>query len=370
VPDAQLNAGSPQPLLVLNGIAKRYGGTTAVGPIDLEVHRGEFLTLLGPSGCGKTTTLQIIAGLVGASAGQVRLEGREMTGVAPSKRDMGVVFQNYALFPHKTVYDNVGFGLRMRKMPREQIRERVRRMLETVGLPGVEERMPEQLSGGQRQRVALARALVIEPKVLLLDEPLSNLDAMLRKRMRHEIRELQKRLGITTIFVTHDQDEAFEMSDRVALLNQGRVEQIGSPEDLYDSPATRFVAEFIGDANLVEGRVVEVQDSGEVRLRVAGADLSAKAVPGSLQVGDAAYLMARPERIELAMEAPAAGRMLAARLTKRVFSGEQLSLELETESGIRLLCTKPSLPRFRQLAMGDAVWLLPTECRALKVDAP
>lgn len=186
--------------------------------------------------------------------------------------------------------------------------------------------------------------------------------------MRHEIRDLQKRLGITTIFVTHDQDEAFELSDRVALLNKGLVEQIGTPEDLYDSPATRFVAEFIGDANLVEGQVVDVQDSGHVRMRVPGeTDLPATAVPGSLQIGDAAHLMIRPERIELMMEAPAAGNGLAARLKKRVFSGEQLSLELETTHGVRLICTKPSLPRFRQLAPGDSVWLLPTECRALKV---
>lgn len=366
--DAQATAETQPPILTLEGVIKRYGATTAVGPIDLDVREGEFLTLLGPSGCGKTTTLQIIAGLLAASAGRVKIGGREMTGVAPSKRDMGVVFQNYALFPHKTVFDNVAFGLRMRKMPREQIRERVRRMLDTVGLPGVEERMPEQLSGGQRQRVALARALVIEPKVLLLDEPLSNLDAILRKRMRREIRDLQKRLGITTIFVTHDQDEAFEMSDRVALLNKGCVEQIGTPEDLYDSPATRFVAEFIGDANLVEGRVVEAQDSGRVRIRVPGdTDLPAGAVPGSLQVGDVAYLMLRPERIELMMEAPAAGDVLAAKVIKRVFSGEQLSLELKTANGIHLICTKPSLPRFRQLAPGDSVWLLPTECRALKV---
>ena len=245
-------ASTAQHILSLDGVVKRYGAQTAVGPIDLAVRTGEFLTLLGPSGCGKTTTLLIIAGLLGATAGQVRLAGRDMTHVPPSKRDMGVVFQNYALFPHKTVLENVSFGLRMRKTPREQVNERVRRMLDIVGLPGVEERLPEQLSGGQRQRVALARALVIEPKVLLLDEPLSNLDAMLRKRMRHEIRELQQRLGITTIFVTHDQDEAFEMSDRVALLNRGRVEQIGSPEELYDQPLTRFVAEFIGDVNLID----------------------------------------------------------------------------------------------------------------------
>jgi spermidine/putrescine ABC transporter ATP-binding subunit len=369
--DAQVTARTSPPILTLEGVVKRYGAATAVGPIDLDVRKGEFLTLLGPSGCGKTTTLQIIAGLLGASAGHVRLGGHDMTGVAPSKRDMGVVFQNYALFPHKTVFDNVGFGLRMRKTPRDQIRERVRRMLETVGLPGVEDRMPEQLSGGQRQRVALARALVIEPKVLLLDEPLSNLDAVLRKRMRHEIRDLQQRLGITTIFVTHDQDEAFEMSDRVALLNKGRVEQIGTSEDIYDSPATRFVAEFIGDANLVEGQVVDAQDAGQVRIRVAGGmELSARAVPGSLRVGDATLLMIRPERIELLMAVPAADDALAAKVKKRVFAGEQLSLELETASGVHLVCTKPSLPHFRQLAPGDSVWLVPTECRALKVPPP
>jgi len=368
VVDAQVTAQTQASILTLAGVSKRYGATNALGPIDLEVRKGEFLTLLGPSGCGKTTTLNIIAGLLAATTGHVTLGGREMTGVAPSRRDMGVVFQNYALFPHKTVSDNVAFGLRMRKTPREQMRERVRRMLDTVGLPGVEERMPEQLSGGQRQRVALARALVIEPKVLLLDEPLSNLDALLRKRMRHEIRDLQQRLGITTIFVTHDQDEAFEMSDRVALLNKGRIEQIGTPEDLYDAPATRFVAEFIGDANLVEGRIVAAEDSGQVVVRVAGGtDLPARSVPGSLKAGDAAYLMLRPERIELVTQVPAAAGALAARVVNRVFSGEQIHLVLETAHGIRLACTKPSLPRFRQLAPGDSVWIVPTECRALGV---
>ncbi len=363
-------APAPQHVLTLDGVVKQYGGHTAVGPIDLAVREGEFLTLLGPSGCGKTTTLLIIAGLLGATAGQVRLAGRDMTRVAPSKRDMGVVFQNYALFPHKTVFDNVGFGLRMRKTAREQVRERVRRMLDIVGLPGVEDRLPEQLSGGQRQRVALARALVIEPKVLLLDEPLSNLDAMLRKRMRHEIRELQRRLGITTIFVTHDQDEAFEMSDRVALLNKGRVEQIGSPEELYDRPVTRFVAEFIGDVNLIESQVLGAPDGDQVRVRIAGgAALSAGAVPGSLQAGDQALLMIRPERIELLLSAPATEDAIPARLVQRVFSGEQIGLTLEAAGGVRLVCSKPSLPRYRQLTAGDPVWLVPSDCRVLKAAA-
>ena len=216
------------PVLRLDRIVKKYGEATAVGPIDLAVEQGEFLTLLGPSGCGKTTTLHVIAGLLAPASGRVVMEGRDITRVDPARRDMGLVFQNYALFPHKTVFDNVAFGLRMRKVARAEIADRVRRMLDVVSLPGVEERLPDQLSGGQRQRVALARALVIEPNILLLDEPLSNLDAVLRKRMRHELREIQRRLGIATVFVTHDQDEAFEMSDRVVLLNEGRVEQIGA----------------------------------------------------------------------------------------------------------------------------------------------
>ena len=247
-----------EPILELRRVLKRYGATLGVGPVDFVVQEGEFLTLLGPSGCGKTTTLHVIAGLLFPDEGEVRLRGRDITRLDPPHRDMGVVFQNYALFPHKTVFDNVAFGLRMRRVAREEIARRVRRMLELVGLPGVEARFPDQLSGGQRQRVALARALVIEPTVLLLDEPLSNLDAVLRKRMRLELRDLQQRLSTTTIFVTHDQDEAFEMSDRVVLLNHGRIEQIGTPEELYDTPATRFAAEFIGDTNLIEGVVAGV----------------------------------------------------------------------------------------------------------------
>jgi ABC-type Fe3+/spermidine/putrescine transport system ATPase subunit len=356
------------PVLVLDRVTKRYGASVAVGPIDLAVERGEFLTLLGPSGCGKTTTLHIISGLLWPTDGHVRLDGRDITRTEPARRDMGLVFQNYALFPHKTVFDNVAFGLRMRKTPKAEIRDRVGRMLDTVGLPNVEQRLPEQLSGGQRQRVALARALVIEPTVLLLDEPLSNLDAILRKRMRQEIRDLQQRLGITTIFVTHDQDEAFELSDRVAILDNGHIEQLGTPEELYDAPASRFVAEFIGDANLITVDVVQVDDTGAARVRIPGGTiLTARATFGEFSAGDIAHLMIRPERLELLTEAPGHGDALAARITKRVFSGEQVSFELRAGDSIGLLCTKPSLPHYRKLAPGDGVWLRPDECRVVKV---
>ena len=273
-------------ILELQGVVKRYGATLGVGPVDVDVREGEFLTLLGPSGCGKTTTLHIVAGLLSPDEGRVMLGARDITRLDPQHRDMGVVFQNYALFPHKTVLDNVAFGLRMRGTPRAEIGGRVRRMLDLVGLPGVEARLPGQLSGGQRQRVALARALVIEPTVLLLDEPLSNLDAVLRKRMRLDLRELQQRLGIATIFVTHDQDEAFEMSDRVVLLNGGRVEQVGTPEELYDDPATRFAAEFIGETNLIEGVVAATTGATIAVDTGAGGRYDAFAPGRSLRGGD------------------------------------------------------------------------------------
>ena len=355
----------PDVVLVLDRVVKTYGPALGVGPIDLEVEKGEFLSLLGPSGCGKTTTLHLIAGLLAPSEGRLLLAGRDITDLPPPRRDMGLVFQNYALFPHKTIFDNVAFGLRMRKVPRLQIRDRVDRMLDLVGLPGVEARTPDQLSGGQRQRVALARALVIEPTILLLDEPLSNLDAVLRKRMRYELRELQRRLGITTIFVTHDQAEAFEMSDRVALLNNGLVEQLGMPEELYDMPASRFVAEFIGEVNLVEGRIMHANGvSADIEIG-NGITVPAKIGRRSLKSGDRAYAMIRPERIDLSADRPNSGDAWEARITKRTFSGEQISFEVEAQNGVKLLCVKPSLPCFRELGMGQTVWIMPKDCRAL-----
>jgi ABC-type Fe3+/spermidine/putrescine transport system ATPase subunit len=355
-------------ILELQGVVKRYGATLGVGPVDVDVREGEFLTLLGPSGCGKTTTLHIVAGLLFPDEGRVVLGARDITRLDPQHRDMGLVFQNYALFPHKTVFDNVAFGLRMRRTPRAEIAGRVRRMLDMVGLPGVEGRLPGQLSGGQRQRVGLARALVIEPTVLLLDEPLSNLDAVLRKRMRLDLRELQQRLGIATIFVTHDQDEAFEMSDRVVLLNRGRVEQVGTPEELYDDPATRFAAEFIGETNLIEGVVAAAAGATVTVDTSVGARYDAFAPGRSLRSGDPVYVMIRPERIDLVPERPAGEVAMPVTVAKRIFAGDVITFELRTDHGLLLRCSKPSVAEYRALAPGAAVWAIVRDCRVLPRD--
>ena len=296
------------------------------------------------------------------------MDGHDITWVEPPKREMGVVFQNYALFPHKTIYDNVAFGLRMRKVVRDEIRERVANVLKTVGLTNVENRLPSQLSGGQRQRVAVARAIVIEPRILLLDEPLSNLDAVLRKRMRLELRDIQKRLGIATIFVTHDQDEAFEMSDRIVLMNQGRIEQIGSPEALYDEPVTRFCAEFIGETNLLSAIVIKVSGDRATLNIGNGTTVEAHAEPGRLRVGGGAYLMVRPERIDLSLTQPK-GSSLQADIVKRVFSGDKIIFTLVTDQGLELVCQKPSTALFRGFVPGIRAWANPEDCQALPRDA-
>ncbi|TPW30496.1 ABC transporter ATP-binding protein [Martelella alba] len=246
---------APKPYLTLDNVSAIYGDTTAVSGLTIEVPKGELLSLLGPSGCGKTTTLRMIAGFVQPSGGRIFIDDKEITGKPVHKRNIGVVFQSYALFPHLSVIDNVGFGLRMRNSSRKEWRERAGRTLETVGLSAFADRYPGQLSGGQQQRVALARALVIEPDVLLLDEPLSNLDANLRADMRNEIRSLQQRLGITTIFVTHDQAEALSMSDRIAVMSKGLMSEIGTPVSLCDAPQSAFTASFLGHRTVIDGKV-------------------------------------------------------------------------------------------------------------------
>lgn len=249
------------PHLELIHVNKHYQNTPALHDISLSVDAGEFLCLLGPSGCGKTTTLRIIAGFETPDGGEVRLEGSDVTRVPPQNRDIGVVFQSYALFPHLTVNENVGFGLKMRRQTSDEIETAVRESLRLVRLDGVGDRLPRQLSGGQQQRVALARAIAIRPRLLLLDEPLSNLDAKLRDEMRQEIQRVQRATGITTVFVTHDQVEALALADRMAIMSEGRIVQIGTPREVYDRPAHPFVAGFIGEANLIRGAVTAVEGS-------------------------------------------------------------------------------------------------------------
>jgi spermidine/putrescine ABC transporter ATP-binding subunit len=245
--------------VVLKNVCKAFGRTVAVDNFDLEVEQGEFVALLGPSGCGKTTTLRIVAGFEHPDAGDVVIAGEVATDKPPYRRDVGIVFQSYALFPHMTVFENVAYGLRMRKIPRAEIAQRVKSALQLVHLEGLDDRHPHQLSGGQQQRVAVARAVVIRPSVLLFDEPLSNLDARLRQEMRRELRQLQRSLRIATIFVTHDQEEALSMADRVVVMNAGRIEQIGTPEEIYQTPTSEFVAAFIGECNFLQGEITAVE---------------------------------------------------------------------------------------------------------------
>src|SRR6202162_6582243 len=243
--------------LEVRQLTKRYSPQVSVGPISFQVHEGEFFSLFGPSGCGKTTTLRCIAGFEALSGGSIDLHGERLDNKPPHRRDVGLVFQNYALFPHLTVFDNVSFGLRLRRLAKAEIAERVGRVLQLVDLAGMAARFPAQLSGGQQQRVAIARSLVLEPRILMFDEPLSNLDFKLRIQMREELRNLQRRLGKTSIYVTHDQTAGLGLSDRIAVLSHGRIEQIGTPAEIYERPASVFVAEFIGSSNLIAVRIVE-----------------------------------------------------------------------------------------------------------------
>ena len=288
--------------LTLARLTKRYATTTAVDAIDLDVGRGEFLTLLGPSGSGKTTTLMMVAGFTPPSEGEILVDDRPITGMAPEHRNIGVVFQNYALFPHMKVFDNVAFPLKMRGRPQAEIRAQVGRSLDMVHLTGLGNRLPRQLSGGQQQRVALARALVFDPGLLLMDEPLGALDRNLREQMKLEIKRIHSDVGVTVLYVTHDQEEALTMSDRIALMNRGRIAQLGTAEDLYERPASRFVASFIGESNLLEGRV-ESSDGGAVFVHGGGVRLPLSPGPRAFRPGESCTLMVRPEKIALGPEA-------------------------------------------------------------------
>ena len=294
---------SSTPSVSLVGITKEFpqrgggGKVVAVDHVSLDIHQGEFLTLLGPSGCGKTTMLRLIAGFEMPTAGKVFYSGKDVTLLPPNKRDMAMVFQSYALFPHMSLFENIAYGLRIRKLSRSEIEKRVGQALDLVGLTGLGERRPNQLSGGQQQRVALARALVMEPNVLLFDEPLSNLDAKLRVQMRSEIHGLQRRMHISSIYVTHDQVEAMALSDRIVVMNAGNIEQIGTPSEIYRRPATRFVADFIGRANFVETRVEAIEGEG-VSVNILGKRVNRPITP-PVQIGAPLVAVLRPEGLKL-----------------------------------------------------------------------
>jgi iron(III) transport system ATP-binding protein len=283
-------AGAREPYLVLAGIRKAFGAFVALEGIDLEIRRGEFVCFLGPSGCGKTTLLRIIAGLEKQTAGTIRQDGRDISALAPTKRDYGIVFQSYALFPNLTVFDNVAYGLVNRRLPARDIAARVAELLGLIGLPGAGAKYPNHLSGGEQQRVALARALATSPGLLLLDEPLSALDAIVRVHLRHEIRALQQRLGVTTIMVTHDQEEALTMADRIVVMNHGVINQVGTPLEVYREPATPFAANFVGKVNVLDA---VIEGPGRVR---AGTRVIACAAAGG-PAGRAVRLYLRPEDI-------------------------------------------------------------------------
>lgn len=312
--------------ITLERISKSFGLVRVVDELDLAIEKGEFLSLLGPSGSGKTTILMMIAGFFEPTSGQIKLEGRRIDHLPAYRRNMGVVFQNYALFPHMTVAENVAFPLTMRGVAKAEVVERVDRALDMVKLGQIKDRKPAQLSGGQQQRVALTRALVFEPSVVLMDEPLGALDKQLREHMQLELRELHRRLGLTIVFVTHDQSEALTMSNRIAVFNAGRIEQLASPEAIYDRPSTRFVAEFIGETNLFPGKL-ETRRDGKAKIALDSGPVIEARTPEAFAEGDAALVSVRPERIHLS-ETASAANSIPVKVLDTVYQGDHLRLRL------------------------------------------
>jgi spermidine/putrescine ABC transporter ATP-binding subunit len=332
--------GQGKGAIELRQITKRYGKECVVDSVSTMIAPGEFFSLLGPSGSGKTTTLMMIAGFADVDEGQILVDRTDIVNVPPQRRGFGMVFQNYAIFPHLSVFDNVAFPLRARRLPNEQIQERVKRALELVRLERLADRFSRQLSGGQQQRVAIARAIVFHPSIVLMDEPLGALDKNLRYQMQVEIKEIQQRLGMTVVYVTHDQEEAMNMSDRIAIMNSGRIEQVGRPDEIYENPASNFIARFLGEANLIEGAIEEVRE-GVAVLRTAGGLRLRARVAGDVQPEARANLFVRPERVTITREvsgiaADPAINYAAGRLVQTSFLGNILRHSVEIDTGVRV----------------------------------
>jgi spermidine/putrescine transport system ATP-binding protein len=351
------------PAIELSGVVKEFRArgevVVAVAGIDLEIAEGEFFSLLGPSGCGKTTTMRMVAGFEEPTAGAIRLHGRDVTGVPPHKRDINMVFQSYALFPHMNVFENVAFGLRRKSVAKPEITQRVGGMLEIVDLAGREERRPRELSGGQQQRVALARALVNNPRALLLDEPLGALDLKLRQAMQVELKRIQREVGITFVYVTHDQGEALTMSDRIAVMDDGKVEQLGSPRDIYEHPRTRFVAGFIGTSNLLTGTVTRMDGDRAVIEFGPGERIIVPVPDRVVREGSQLELTVRPEKIDLAtVQRAGEGCALRGTVTEVVYLGTSTNFSVSTTAGSDVVVFQQNSASAADVAArGDSVWL-------------
>ena len=355
-----------QPFVKFEHVEKTYDGVQlVVHDLNIDIAKGEFLTLLGPSGSGKTTTLMMLAGFETATAGEIYLDGKPINAIAPEHRDIGMVFQNYALFPHMSVEENVGFPLSVRKVPPAVAKEKIAKALAKVGLGGFEMRRPAQMSGGQQQRVAVARALVFEPKLVLMDEPLSALDKQLREQLQYEIKRLHEDLGITIVYVTHDQTEALAMSDRVAVFHQGRIQQIDTPTNLYERPANAFVAQFIGENNTLQGRVISV-NADRCRVELPdGVQMDAMAV-GALRAGANTRLSVRPERVHLNPSSPMETQVTAT-VVDVIYLGRYARVRLKTCGLEEFIVTLPNDGRDLVLASGTQLalgWNV-SDCRAL-----
>jgi spermidine/putrescine transport system ATP-binding protein len=320
----------------LRGLTKRFDEAVAVDNVDALIHAGEFFSLLGPSGCGKTTTLRMIAGFERPTSGEILLDGVDVAQVPPHRRNVHTVFQNYALFPHLNVFDNIAFGLRRRKVAKDKVTRRVNEAIELVELSGLAARRPQQLSGGQQQRVALARALVLRPALLLLDEPLGALDAKIRKQLRLELKALQEEVGITFVFVTHDQEEALSMSDRVAVMSKGRIEQVGTPAAVYEDPGTVFVADFLGVSNLMDAEAVDGGAGGSDSCTVAIGEFTLRAGCGDTSARGAVKVVARPERVQLLAHGSEQANCLPGMVERTVYVGASLQVMVRLATGAQL----------------------------------